>query len=228
MMRYVFAVLVLANLGLLMWASWYRGEPATTIPPRPILHPELMVPLATPGVALKSRRNERSAPPLIAAKPKSRCATVGPLGVEAAAAASTWLAGAKFVAARREEAVQVVGSYWVHLGPFTDRRLAETRLKELEQLGVHDMLIMPDVDGRPAISLGLFTQAENAQHRMQELTQKGVDARQDIRYRTETRVWFDLRLPEPADEAVARLRAHDWSATDVEIRDGGCPSEPSG
>ena len=86
--------------------------------------------------------------------------------------------------------------------------------------------MMDNANGNPAISLGLFTQIDNAQKRLQELAQKGVLARQEIRYRTESLVWFDLRLPEPADAALDRLRAIDWSSPDVEVRDEPCAPEP--
>lgn len=225
MRRWVFAGLLLANIGFLMWATWYRGEPGVTIAARPVFHPELMVPLNTPGVALKSRRNERSEAPLVATKPKMRCVTIGPLPSAVAEAAAGWLGDTKLDATRRNEDRRVANSYWVHLGPFENRRQAEARLKELERLGLHDVLIMQDADGRLAISLGLFTQLENAQNRMQELIEKGVAAQQETRYRTETVAWFDLRLPEPADELVMRLRARDWGAPGSEVKDGVCPAE---
>jgi hypothetical protein len=68
----------------------------------------------------------------------------------------------------------------------------------------------------------LFSQADNAQHRLQELAQKGVEAKQEVRYRTETLTWFELRLAEPADPAVERLRARDWGTAGVEVRDAPC------
>lgn len=225
MKRWIFAALLLANIGLVMWVSWYRGEPGTTIAARPLFHPELMVPLNTPGVALKSRRNERNDAPLVATKPKMRCVTIGPLPSAAAEAAVGWLAGEKLDAARRNEDRQVPNSYWVHLGPYENRKQAEARLKELERLGLRDVLVMPDIEGRPAVSLGLFTQLDNAQNRMEELRKKGVEALQETRFRTETVSWFDLRLPEPADEVVARLRARDWNAAGSEVKDSVCPTE---
>jgi len=226
MRRWVFAALVLANIGLLMWATWYRGEPGVTIAARPVFHPELMVPLNTPGVALKSRRSERNnEAPLVATKPKMRCVTIGPLPAEAAEAAAGWLGIEKLDATRRNEDRSVANSYWVHLGPFESRKQAEARLKELERLGLRDVLIMQDAEGRPAISLGLFTQLENAQNRMQELGEKGVAAQQETRFRSETVSWFDLRLPEPADELVTRLRARDWNASGSEVKDAVCPAE---
>lgn len=224
MTRWLFAALVLANIGLFMWASWYRIDPGGTLPPRPLFHPELMVPLSTPGVALKSRRNEKNETPLVPAKPKMRCVGVGPFPAESAEPAASWLTAERLEHARRSEERKVESSFWIHLGPFENRKLAEQRLKELERLGVRDLLIMPDSQGEVAISLGLFSQVDNARNRMQQLADKGITAKQEIRYRTENWFWFDLRLPEPADEPVSKLRARDWGSG-VEVQDSPCPAE---
>lgn len=227
MMRWVFATLVLANIGLLMWATWYREGAGEIMPPRAIFHPEQMVPLTAPGVALRTRKNERPEPSLVAAKPRPRCVSIGPFAsAELSDKAVLRLTDEKQVATRRSEERKLESSYWVHLAPFTSRKQAEQRLKEIERLGIREVLIMPDAAGNPAISLGLFAHAENAQKRLQELAEKGVPAQQEIRYRTETLAWFDLRLPEPADAVVERLRAVDWGAPGVEVRDAACAPEP--
>ncbi len=227
MMRWGFAALLLANIGLLMWATWYREGAGEARPPSPVFHPEQMVPLSAPGVALRARKNERPERSLVAAKPRPRCVSIGPFAsAELSDKAMLRLTEEKQVATRRSEERKLEDSYWVHLAPFTDRKQAEQRLKEIERLGIREVLIMPDADGNPAISLGLFTHAENAQKRLQELAEKGVPARQAIRYRTENLAWFDLRLPEPADAVVERLRAVDWGVAGVEVRDAPCAPDP--
>lgn len=228
MRRWLFAALVLANIGLLMWATWYRETPDENLQPRPLLHPELMVPLNTPGVALRARKNDRSEPPLAVVKPRPRCVTVGPLTGTPADQAAAWFRGEKLDTVRRSEDTKVESSYWIYLAPFATRKEAEQRKKEIEKLGVRDVLIMQDPHGAIAVSLGLYTQADNARNRMQELAEKGVKAQQETRYRTETSSWFDLRLPEPADEAVGRLRVQDWGAAGVEVRDAPCPPDAPG
>lgn len=225
MMRWVFAALVLANLGLLMWASWYRDSGGETIAARPVYHPELMVPLTTPGVALKSKRNEKPEAPLVAAKPLPRCVDIGPLTKDTAASAVSWLQSEKVEHSTRTEERQVETSTWIHLGPFENKKQAEQRLRELKKTGIGDTLVMNDAQGVPAISLGLFNQPENAKKRMEELAQKGIAAKSEVRTRNETFTWLDLRLPEPADAALARLRQRDWG-TGAEVRDAACPAEP--
>jgi len=226
MMRWVFAALVLANLGLLMWASWYRESAEGALPARPVLRPELMVPITTPGVALRTRRSERVDPPLAPTKAKRRCVALGPVPAGVAEPAAARLTADGIETARRTEERQLPASYWVHLAPYATRKAAERRMKELARLGIRDMLIMQDEQGKYAISLGLFVQPDNARARIEELKQKGVEARQEVRERAESVVWFDLQLPEPADAAVTRLRGLDWGAG-VELRDAECPAEPT-
>lgn len=226
MMRWVFAALVLVNIGLLMWATWYRDGAGEVTPPRPVFHPEQMLPLSSPGVTLRARKTEKLETPLAAAKPRPRCVSIGPfLSSASADSAATRLTNEKFSATRRDEERKSENSYWIHLTPFANRKQAEQRLKELEQLGIREMLIMQDANGQVAISLGLFTHADNAQKRLQELAQRGISAQQEIRYRTETLTWFDLRLPEPADAALERLRALPWDAPAIEVRDSLCALE---
>lgn len=227
MMRWGFAALVLANIGLLMWATWYREGVGELRQPNPVFHPEQMVPLTTPGVALQARKSERPRASLVAAKPRPRCVSIGPfVTAELADKAQVRLTEAKQAATRRSQEHKIESSYWVHLAPFGNRQQAERRLKEVQRLGIRDVLIMADADGKPAISLGLFTSADNAQKRLQELAQKGVPAQQEVRYRTESQRWFDLRLPEPAGAALGRLRAIDWGASGVEVRDAPCAPKP--
>jgi len=225
MMRWIFAALVLANLGLLMWASWYRDEPGAVVSQRPVYHPELMVPLTTPGVALKSRRGEHKTAPLVATRPRQRCITIGPFPEQLAEKAHASLTAERLPAERRGETLQVESSYWVHLGPFADRKLAEQRKRELEKQGIRDLLVMQTTDGTVAISLGLFSQADNARQRKEELAKKGIETRQEVRHRSETRYWLDLRVPEPADAVVKRLRDRDWATAGIEVRDSSCPND---
>lgn len=223
MMRWLFAALVLVNVGLLMWATWYRDGAGEVTPPRPVFHPEQMLPLSSPGVTLRARKTEKLEMPLAAAKPRPRCVSIGPfLSSASADSAATRLTNEKLDATRRDEERKSENSYWIHLTPFANRKQAERRVKELEQLGIREMLIMQDTNGQVAISLGLFTHADNAQKRLQELAQKGVTAQQEIRYRTETLTWFDLRLPEPADAPLERLRALQWETPAIEVRDSLC------
>ena len=225
MMRWLFAVLVLGNIGLLMWATWYRDGAGEVTPPRPVFHPEQMLPLSAPGLILRARKNERLETPLAAAKPRPRCVSIGPFASASADSVAARLTEEKLSGTRRNEERKSENSYWVHLTPFANRKQAEQRLKELERLGVRQLLIMQDAGGQPAISLGLFNQADNAQKRLQELAQKGITAQQEIRFRTETLTWFDLRLPEPADAELERLRAISWEAPGIEVRDALCALE---
>jgi len=222
MTRWIFAILILANLGILMWASWYRGDSSGVVSPRPLLHPETMVPIASPGVELKTRRSDRAATPLVATKPKLRCVSIGPIAGTTVDATAGWLRERKFEFSPRNEQKSIESSYWIHLGPFDSRELAEKKMKSLATEGVRDLLIMTDGQGRPSISLGLFAQVANARSRLTELEAKGVKAQQEIRFRQESVTWFEVKLPEPADTAVAEIKNRSWEPS-TEIKEYSCP-----
>jgi len=154
-----------------------------------------------------------------------RCVRIGPLPSGSAGLAEDWLKSERVEHSRRHEERKVESSYWVHLGPFENRKQAEKRLKEIERLGIQDLFIMQDKRGGTSISLGLFSQSENASKRMQELADKGITAQQEVRYKTDQLIWFDVRMPEPADATVTRLRDRDWGAG-AEIQDQACPTTP--
>lgn len=228
MMRWIFAALVLANVGLLMWASWFREAPGERIVARPLYHPELMVPLKAGSSSLRARKSERAEAPLAEAKPRPRCVTLGPLSDAAADKAAAWLAGEQVSATRRDETQKTESGHWVFLAPFATRKEAEAQRRELDRVGLREHLIMKDSEGRIAISLGLYTSAENARNRLKELTEKGVTAQLETRYKSEKVHYFDLRLAEPADETLSRLRAQGWAGSGAEVRDTPCAPENDG
>lgn len=227
-MRWIFAVLVLANLGLLMWASWFREAPGERIVARPLYHPELMVPLKAAPSSLKERTSARTEAPLAAAKPRPRCATLGPLTDAAADKAAAWLASEEISGDRRSELQKTENSHWVYLGPFATRKQAEARRRDLDRLGFHEHIIMKDDEGRIAISLGLYSSAGNARNRLKELAEKGVTAQMKTRYKSEQMNYFDLRLAEPADETLSHLRAKRWDGAGAAVRDTACAPENGG
>ncbi len=228
MMRWIFAALVLANLGLLMWASWYREASDARIVARPLYHPERMVPLKAAPASLKARTNARVEAPLAAAKPRPRCAILGPLADAAADKVAAWLASEEISGERRSEMQKTESGHWVYLGPFAARKQAETQRRELDRLGFREHLIMKDSEGRVAISLGLYSSAGNARNRLKELAEKGVTAQMETRYKNEKINYFDLRLVEPADGTLSQLRAQRWEGAGAEVHDTPCAPEHGG
>ncbi len=248
-LRWLFAVLVLVNVGVFMWASWYR-TPAVPPPqaPLPQLNPEKMVPLSVPGLELKLlapvARAKVPAPlaqvkaatpapqsipvpkPTAPPPPPPKCVTVGPFDADKAAReVGVRLKAEGIDYAVRTEDKKEVSSYWVYLQPAASRYKAELMLKRLDRLGIRDHVIVTEGKLNNAISLGLYANPENARTRMRQMAKKGVKARQEVRYRTRSLYWLDMEVREP--DQYAHLLSQDWGAPGVSAQDVVCKNQPA-
>jgi len=215
-MKWVFAFLVLANLGLWMWATGYHREPPEEAPPpRPALAPEKMRLLSEPGVKLKPRAPKPPPPPAVAT-----CFRLGPFAEgQAEALAAARLAELKLAFERRAEETQAAGGFRVYLPPFPSKGAAEKKRKDLTRLGFKDHALMQEEGLRNAIALGLFSVEANAQAHVQRLAAKGVKAKMEPIPPARPPHWFELR---PAEGLADILKQQDWGAG-VEVRSISCP-----
>ena len=237
LLRWLFAALVLANVGIAMWASWYR-IPAAPQPKRPLpqIHPERMVPLLLPQIAPASRaptptsaRKRGSATVVtvtkVVAPPVRQCFAIGPFDtVSEVQQAGAWLKSAGISYATRTRVDKVASSYWVYLPPLASRAAAMRMLRELDLKGIKNHIIVQQPGQNYAISLGLYDLPKNAHTRLAELVKKGVHAKQKIRYRSRTRYWLDVEVVQ-ADEH-ARLQSRDWGAAGAALQDTSCAPVP--
>ncbi len=234
-LRWLLAALVLLNIGLLMWASWYRDVPAEDgHTPLPAVNAERMIPLTTPGLALRARPAPPKPPPVVnAAAPSDapvkiqHCVSIGPFeSTELAEQNGKRLADAKITYQSRTDANRIESSYWIYLPRLPSRKAAEKKRKELTRLGIEDHFIMQEPGMENVLSLGLFTQLDNAKRRMQELEAKGIKAKQETRYRTRTLYWLDIPADKP-DEVMAQLKKMDWPEAELQQRAAACGEEPA-
>ena len=235
-LRWLLAVLVLLNIGLLMWASWYRDVPVEEgRTPLPAVNAERMIPLATPGLVLRARpappkpqpvASTAAAPPDAPAKIR-HCVSIGPFeSTELAEQNGKRLADAKIAYQSRTDANRIESSYWIYLPRLPSRKAAEDKRKALTRLGIDDHFIMQEPGMENVLSLGLFTQLDNAKRRMQELEAKGIKAKQETRYRTRTLYWLDIPTDKP-DEVMAQLKKMDWPEAELQQRAAACEEEPA-
>jgi hypothetical protein len=232
-LRWLLALLVLLNIGLLMWASWYRETPLEEgRTPLPAVNAERMIPLSTPGLALRARPPARK-PPVVASAPApvdtpakvQHCVSIGPFeSSELAEQNGKRLVEAKIAYQPRTDANRIESSYWVYLPRLPSRKAAENKRKELTRLGIEDHFIMQEPGMENVLSLGLFTQLDNAQRRMQELASKGIKAKQETRYRTRTLYWLDIPAEKP-DDLIAQLKTMEWTEAELQQRPGACGDE---
>jgi hypothetical protein len=227
-LKWIFATLVLANLGLWMWASWYKDRPVEeTRAARAPVAPEKMRLFKEPGVKLMPRKAPPPANAALTASVAPACFHIGPFpDVDLVARAETRLNELPLTYSRRAEEVRRVTGYLVYLPPLPSPKVAERKRRELTRLGIKDHALIQEGDMQNAISLGLFTVEANAASRVRELAAKKVQARIQPFQQTRTRFWLDVAVKHPAPTAD-RIRQIDWAAKDVQVREITCPAGTS-
>ena len=235
-LRWLFAILILFNIAVLMWASWYRVSPLLEEGrvPLPAVNADRMVPLTSPGLNLRPRPVVNKAPPAASAampatpveKPHA-CVSIGPFETsELAEQASKRLVENKFAYVQRVDADRIESSYWIYLPPVANRKAADLKREELTRLGINDHYVMQEPGMENIISLGLFSQIDNARHRMQELAAKGIHAKQETRYRTRTLYWLDMPADQP-DDLISQLKKMNWTDAELHARASACGEPPA-
>jgi hypothetical protein len=227
-LKWVFAALVLANLGLWMWASWYRQTPVEeTRAARTPVVPEKMRLFNEPGVKLVPRKTPPPANAELTASVAPACFHIGPFpDVDLVARAETRLNELPLTYSRRAEETRSVTGYQVYLPPLPSPKAAERKRRELTRLGFKDHALIQEEGMQNAISLGLFTVEANAESRVRELAAKKVQARIQPFQQTRTRFWLDVAVKVPAQTAD-RIRQIDWASKDVQVREIACPAGAS-
>lgn len=227
-MRLFFGLLLVANLALFMWGSWYK-EPLVSYDfpkPRADVAPEKLKRLSEPGAQLRMRTSGRTTVPRPGAA--EICYRLGPFAaIDLARAAVGRLESWGLHIEQVTEFESLGRVYQVYLPPLANREAAEAKRRELRRLGFRDHALIQEEGMENAISLGRFTVERNARQRQRQLAAKGVDA--SIQPVPNLRHVYWLALVEPArDERIgavplARFAAEEWGA-DVSLRPSpSCP-----
>jgi hypothetical protein len=213
LLKWSLAFLALLNIGLWMWAMWYKDMPEEddeTLNALPALSPYKMRLLSEPGVSLVPR------------KTLAGCYRIGPfVDSDQAAKAGAILREQRLGFAQRDEEQKVV-TYRVYLPPLSSKDAVEKQRQELTRLGFSDHAVILEEGWHNAISLGLFSIPANAEHRARELAAKGVTAK--IQSLTQTRLLHWLEITGSfLTETLSRLKEMDWDAKDVQLSEFVCP-----
>lgn len=215
----IFALLVLANVGLVLWATGFRPGNDAPEGPRPALHPDKMRLVGEPGVQLSAR----TAGPATAGKTETGCYRIGPFAESTQVdKASAVLKEIPLAYERRTEEQTVVTGYRVYLPPLPTREAVEKKRRELGRLGFKDSSVMQDAGMENALSLGLFTVEINAQKHLQALAAKKISAQLQTLSQVRTLHWFYLGAVESLAGALPRLRATDWGGADIRVEETPC------
>jgi len=224
-LKWLFAAFVLANLGLWMWASWYKEAPVEEHrAARAPVAPEKMRLLTTPDVKLTPRKTPPPANAELVANAVQVCFHIGSFADKARVTqAEAKLNELHLGSARRTEETKVITGYRVYLPPLASREAAERKRQELTRLGFKDHAVFQEEGWHNAISLGLFSVEANAESRVRELMAKGVEASMQPLTQNRTRTWLDLIAPVSL-ENVMKLKQTDWGAKDIQAQETPCPA----
>lgn len=216
-----FALLVLANVGLVLWATGFRLGSDMPEGPRPALHPDKMRLVSESGVQLSAR----NAGPAATGKPEAGCYRIGPFTESAQAdKASAVLKEIPLAYERKTEEQQVVSGYRVYLPPLPTREAAEKKRRDLSRFGFKDSSVMQDAGMENALSLGLFTVEANAQNHVQALAAKKIAAQVQTLSQPRTFHWLYLGTVESLAGALPPLRAADWGGAGAKVEETPCPA----
>jgi len=224
-LKWLFAPFVLANLGLWMWASWYKEAPVEeNRPARAPIAPEKMRLLTEPDVKLTLRKTPPPANAELTANAVPVCFHIGPFAETARVTqAEAKLSELRLGFSRRAEETKTITGYRVYLPPLASKEAAERKRQELSRLGFKDHAVFQEEGWHNAISLGLFSVEANATARVRELAAKGVEASMQPLTQNRTRTWLDLIAP-VSPENVMKLKQTDWGAKDIQAQETSCPA----
>ncbi|BAU49922.1 hypothetical protein SVA_3380 [Sulfurifustis variabilis] len=229
-MRLFFGLLLVANLGLYMWGSWYK-EPLVSYDfprPRADVSPEKLKRLSEPGTALRARSQSR--PAVAASAPAGPCYRLGPFtSLQEARGAGTRIESWGLHVEQVTEFESRGRAYQVYLPPLASREAADAKRRQLTRLGFKDHALIQEEGMENAVSVGLFTVEANARQRQRQLRAKGLDA--SIQPVPSLRHVYWLALPDPARDgriggvALTRFAEEEWAAG-VSLRSAACPPAP--
>lgn len=224
-LKWLFATFVLVNLGLWMWASWYKEAPVDEHrTARAAIAPEKMRLLTEPDVKLTPRKAPPPANAELVANAVQVCFHIGPFAETARITqAEAKLSEMHLGFARRTEETKMITGYRVYLPPLASKEAAERKRQELTRLGFKDHAVFQEEGWHNAISLGLFSVEANATARVRELAAKGVEASMQPLTQNRTRYWLDLIAP-VSPENVMKLKLTNWGAKDIQAQETTCPA----
>lgn len=226
MRRWIFAALLLANIGLLIWGAFYLEIDRSATPvAQPPVAPEKMRPLDKKESARARPIPARTPTPALA---KSVCYRIGPLpDADAVQRIEQDLAGVVVSHTRRDDALRLVTGYRVYLPPAATKEAAEKKRRELTKLGFNDHALMHDEGFQNALSLGLFSVEDNAQSRIRTLAEKGIEAKLQVLEQTRHSYWIDMG--EAAPDILLRVKGSLATVPGADVQESPCsvPAAPA-
>jgi hypothetical protein len=174
-MRFVFWLLLLLNVGALVYFNLDLIAPAPARELKSDINPEKLS-LLTPEqvAAMPKRKTEQPAVRMVASDEPTACYEWGSFAPEklgdATTIASTLSLNHQVVQQTSQQSVR----YWVYKSPLASAEAAQAKAQELKALGIEDFFIVQEPKFRNAISFGVFRDEQLAIKLMDDLRRRGV------------------------------------------------------
>ena len=209
-MKWVFFILVVANIGLYLWVNGHQTYNAI-----PVVGGETDINVE--GMELVHERQARSITEEV-----FECMRIGPFSTaDTFSRASRVLINKGFGFTRNVISARELRNFRVYLGPFTTQAAKETAERRLKQQGL-DYYVYEDKEGELLSVAGLFSEGEAAGAYVAELKGFGLDAKA----RSEVRTLGPWRWLEVADAVTEErrdtLRGIEWGDAKAQVAGVPC------
>ncbi len=136
--------------------------------------------------------------PVPAARPTSNamaCYRVGPfLLIGDLRSVLQLLESGDIVVQERSETLRKQAGYWVYIPPLDSLQQAREALRQMEDNGVSDVLIISEGSKANAISTGVYKTEELGRERRESLGELGFQAKIEPLFRSQSQYWLELEL----------------------------------
>jgi len=119
--------------------------------------------------------------------------------------------------------VDIDSVYWVSLGPFANKSLADRRSADLRAQGITDVSTIDSGRGQFAVSLGMFRTELAARARADALLRQGIGPTR-VEPRAQTMAQTMLVVRDPQQNVVTRFRELQLQYSGSDLKVGACPT----
>ncbi len=193
MVRYIFLLLVITNIGFFVW-SHRLTVPITK--PLPASDPGIskikLLSEIEPTIHKPQQSNQNNTPVM-----QQNCFSVGPFDNEAAI--QTLQEQLKPLVLKtniRALTTSQEAGYWIYLPALPTRADALAKGRELASAKIKDYYVVTAGNHENTVSLGLYRESFNADNRIAELSRKGFKAQKEVRIEQWPEYWLDYSITE--------------------------------
>jgi len=210
MMRNLFLVLVLLNLGFAAWYLWHSEPALETRVIRDADVPTIALASELAPPAVNEVTNDLTVAPAVDPPPApiARCVGIGPFSdLDSVEAARAILRTAGYDALRRAENGEVWMGHWVYLDNVASQGQADTLSEVLADGGVADTYFDPTGEEGDVLSLGVFREFDRAETVRIRAMELGFVPVMVERTRPGTVYWADVTMEDEEDIDLGPLQS---------------------